>query len=70
MLAIFSTVLPSFMISEAIARIGAAKTTVVGTAGQIFTVILAVFLLGEPFGWIHLAGVLLVIFGVSFLGKK
>ncbi len=70
MLAIFSTVLPSFMINEAIARIGAAKTTIVGTVGPIFTVILAVFLLGEPFGWIHLAGILLVIFGVSLLGKK
>jgi drug/metabolite transporter (DMT)-like permease len=70
MLAIFSTVLPSFMINEAIARIGAAKTTIVGTVGPIFTVILAVFLLGKPFGWIHLAGVLLVIFGVSLLGKK
>lgn len=70
MLAIFSTVLPSFMINEAIARIGAAKTTIVGTVGPIFTVILAVFLLAEPFGWIHLAGVLLVIFGVSLLGKK
>lgn len=70
MLAIFSTVLPSFMINEAIARIGAAKTTIIGTVGPIFTVILAVFLLAEPFGWIHLAGVLLVIFGVSLLSKK
>ncbi len=70
MLAIFSTVLPSFMINEAIARIGAARTTIVGTVGPIFTIILAVFLLGEPFGWVHLAGVLLVIFGVSLLGKK
>jgi drug/metabolite transporter (DMT)-like permease len=70
MLAIFSTVLPSFMINEAIARIGAAKTTIVGTVGPIFTVILAVFLLDEAFGWIHLAGILLVIFGVSLLGKK
>lgn len=70
MLAVFSTVLPSFMISEAIAKIGAAKTTIVGTVGPIFTVILAVFLLDEPFGWIHLAGILLVIFGVSLLGKK
>jgi len=70
MLAIFSTVLPSFMINEAIARIGAARTTIVGTVGPIFTIFLAVFLLGEPFGWVHLAGVLLVIFGVSLLGKK
>lgn len=70
LLAVFSTLLPSFMVSEAIARIGPARTSIVGTAGPVFTIILAVILLGEPFGWMHLAGMLLVIFGVSLLGKK
>ena len=67
LLAIFSTLLPSFMVSEAIARIGAAQTSIVGTAGPVFTILLAVLLLGEPFGWFHLAGMALVIFGVSLL---
>lgn len=70
LLAIFSTLLPSFMVSEAIARIGAARTSIVGTAGPIFTILLAVALLGEPFGWFHLAGMALVMFGVSLLGKQ
>ncbi len=69
LLAFVSTVLPSFMISEAIARLGAAKTSIVGTAGPVFTILLAVVLLGEPFGWFHLAGMLLVMYGVSLLGK-
>jgi drug/metabolite transporter (DMT)-like permease len=69
LLAFFSTVLPSFMVSEAIARLGAAKTSIVGTAGPVFTILLAVVLLGEPFGWFHLAGMLLVMYGVSLLGK-
>lgn len=69
-LAIFSTVLPSFLLSEAIARIGASKTTIVGMIGPIFTIILAVFFLHEPFGWTHFLGVLLVISGVGLLGKK
>lgn len=70
LLAIFSTLLPSYMVSEAIARIGASRTSIVGTAGPVFTIMLAVLLLDENFGWTHLAGMLLVVFGVSLLGKK
>jgi drug/metabolite transporter (DMT)-like permease len=70
LLAIFCTIIPSFMVSEAIARIGPAKASIVGTAGPVFTIILAVLLLDEPFGWYHLAGMLLVMGGVSLLGKK
>lgn len=69
LLAIFSTLLPSYMVSEAIARVGAARTSIVGTAGPVFTIGIAVIVLGEPFGWFHLAGMLLVIFGVSLLRK-
>lgn len=69
LLAVFSTLLPSFMVSEAIARIGAARTSIVGTAGPVFTIVLAVIILGEPFGWAHLAGMVLVMFGVSLLRK-
>ncbi len=69
LLAIFSTLIPSFLISEAIARIGSSKTSIVGTIGPVFTILMAVLVLGEPFGWFHLGGMLLVIFGVSFLKK-
>ena len=70
LLAIFCTLLPSFMISEATARVGSARTSIVGSAGPIFTIMLAVYLLDETFSWIHLGGMLLVISGVSLLGKK
>ncbi len=70
LLAIFSTVLPSFMVSEAIARIGAARTSIVGTAGPVFTILLAVMLLGEPFGAYHLLGMILVLYGVSLLRRQ
>ena len=70
LLAVFSTVLPSFMVSEAIARVGPAKTSIVGTAGPIFTIMLAVILLDEPFGLVHFGGMALVMLGVALLGKK
>ena len=70
LLAFFCTVIPSFLMAEAVARIGASRTSIVGTAGPIFTIILAVWLLNEPFGLAHFGGMLLVIAGVSILGKR
>jgi drug/metabolite transporter (DMT)-like permease len=69
LLSVFSTLLTSFMVSEAIHRIGAAKTSIVGTIGPVFTIGLAVLVLGEPFGWFHLAGMALVMIGVGMLRK-
>jgi len=68
-MAIFATVVPSFMVSEAIKRIGPAKTSVSGTIGPVMTTIMAVVFLGEPFGWMTVAGMALVMVGVSRLQK-
>ena len=70
MLAFFCTVIPSFLMAEAVARIGPSRSSIVGTAGPIFTIALAVWLLDEPFGLTHLGGMLLVILGVSLLGRR
>jgi drug/metabolite transporter (DMT)-like permease len=63
-LAIFSTVLPSFLTSEGIARIGAAKTAIIGALGPIATMLMAWLLLREAITAIQLAGTALVLFGV------
>jgi drug/metabolite transporter (DMT)-like permease len=70
MLVIFSTVIPSFMISEAIHRIGPAQTGVVGMLGPVITIGLAVYLLAEPFTPEIALGVALVIIGVMSLILK
>lgn len=67
LLAVFSTVIPSFMISEAIARIGPAQTGIIGSLGPMVTIVLAVWILQEPFGIWHAIGLGLVIGGVTFL---
>ncbi len=69
LLAVFSTVIPSFFTSEAINRIGATKTSIMGSVGPVMTIILAVNLLGEEFGAPQIAGLLLVLLGVSLLRK-
>jgi len=70
LLAVFSTLIPSFFTSEAINRIGATRTSIMGTLGPVFTIILAVNLLDEPFGWPQIIGLLLVLLGVSLLQMK
>ena len=70
LLAIVSTLIPSFLVSEAIHRIGATKTSIAGTLGPVFTVLLAVFILDEAFGWAHFFGMSLVVLGVFILDTK
>ncbi|MBL4851252.1 MAG: DMT family transporter [Gammaproteobacteria bacterium] len=70
LLAVISTVIPSFMISEAILKIGAAQTGIVGTLGPVITIGLAVLILNEPFGFYHAIGVFFVITGVVLLTFK
>lgn len=69
-MAIGSTVIPSFLISESIARIGPGPTSVTGGAGPIMTTGLSVWLLGEPLTIWHVAGMALVIAGVLVLSGK
>ncbi|MEC7546501.1 MAG: DMT family transporter [Pseudomonadota bacterium] len=67
LLALLATVAPSFMVSEAIKRIGPAKASVSGTIGPVMTTIMAILFLGEPFGWAAVVGMTLVMIGVSRL---
>jgi drug/metabolite transporter (DMT)-like permease len=66
-MAIFSTVLPTYLIAEAIQRIGASRTSLVGSLGPVFTIWLGWIILGEPAHWIQLAGAALVLGGVTLV---
>src|SRR5690606_6902195 len=68
-LALFATVLPTFMVSEAIKRIGPARASVTGTIGPVMTTLMAVIFLNEPFGWATVVGMGLVLIGVSKLQR-
>lgn len=70
LLAVFSTVIPSFMISEAIHKIGPAQTGIIGTLGPIMTMGLAIWVLNEPFTIWHAVGMAFVIGGVTLLSYK
>ena len=69
-MAIGATVIPSFLMSEAIARVGPGAASVTGGAGPIMTTLLSVWLLGEPLTVWHVAGMALVICGVLVLSRR
>jgi drug/metabolite transporter (DMT)-like permease len=70
LIAIFCTVIPSFLVSAGIQRIGAAKVGAVGTLGPIVTILLGVTVLGESIAPLQLPGFLLVIGGIYFLSQQ
>lgn len=63
-LAIFSTILPIFLTSEAIQRIGSNRTSIVASIGPVFTIWLGHLFLNEPVTFTQLCGTALVLAGV------
>jgi drug/metabolite transporter (DMT)-like permease len=66
-MAIFSTVIPSLLISEGIKRIGASNAAIIGGVGPISTIVLASVFLGESFTLPQMIGTALVIGGVVYI---
>jgi drug/metabolite transporter (DMT)-like permease len=66
LLAVGATVLPAFIMSAGTGRIGAQGTAIVSAISPIATILLAVAVLAEPFGWPQALGTVLVIGGVGW----
>lgn len=69
-MAMLTTVLPTFMLAAAISRIGPAKTAITGTLGPAMTSIFAVLLLNEYFGWPQATGLILVVAAVMLMQRR
>lgn len=69
-MAIFSTVIPGFMVSAAIKLIGASKASIIASVGPVSTIVLAYLFLGEGFSLYQLAGTILVLAGVITVSLK
>ncbi len=66
-MAVFATVVPTFMIAEGIRIIGANNSSIIGAIGPVSTIILAYFILGERLYPIQILGTLFVISGVLII---
>jgi len=63
-IALLSTVLPSFMLSSGVRRIGAAAGSAVGSLGPVITLVFSAWLLGEVLSMSQFFGFMLVLVGV------
>ncbi len=69
-MAFFSTLIPSFLVSEAINRLGASMFSIFGSLGPVSTIVLAYFFLSEEVSGIQLLGMCIVILGVYLVSRK
>ncbi|MBI3902957.1 MAG: DMT family transporter [Nitrosomonadales bacterium] len=63
-MALFSTVLPVFLLSWAIRHIGSGSASLIGTIGPVSTIYMAYVVLGESLSLLQIAGSALVLAGV------
>lgn len=69
-IAVFSTIIPSFLLNAALDRLGPQTLAMLGTLSPVYTIFMAVMLLGEPFGISDAVGTLLVIAGIALYTVK
>ena len=64
-IAVFSTLLPTFFMNIAIGRIGAQKVAMLGMFGPLATIVAAIWVLGEPFGVWDAVGTVVTLAGIA-----
>jgi len=67
--AIISTVLPSFLMTNGISLIGSSNMSIVASIGPIATIFLSNFILHEHASPLHISGTLFVLLGVFIISK-
>jgi drug/metabolite transporter (DMT)-like permease len=70
LLAIIATVIPSFLLSAGMKRIGSNNVAIISSIGPVSTIVQAHFVLGEKIFAAQVAGTVLVIAGVLLIGWK
>jgi drug/metabolite transporter (DMT)-like permease len=68
-LGVFTTVVPSYLISAGIHIIGSSRSSIIASIGPVSTIFLAYIFLGEEFGLYQMIGTGLVLLGVLMIGK-
>lgn len=69
-MALFSTVLPVYFLSEGIRRIGSSHASMIGFIGPVLTIFLGTIFLGEQIGATQIIGMLLVLAGVLVISLR
>ena len=70
LIAVLGTIIPSFMLAEAIARVGPERTAISGTVGPVATAVIAVAFLGEAFTGFHALSLVLCTAGIVLITRS
>ncbi len=70
LLAIVSTVIPTFLVMEGIQILGANRASIVASLGPVSTIVLGYYILNENFTLQELFGSLFILGGVLLIGKS
>ncbi len=70
LMAIFATVIPSYMMTYSIKKIGSGNAAIVNSVGPLSTLLQAYFILGENIGIYQVIGTVFVLSGIFYIGKK
>jgi len=70
LMAIFATVIPSYLVTAAINRIGSDNAAIVGSVGPVSTILLAHFFLFEAITVWQLTGTACILVGVLIIGQQ
>ena len=69
-MALFTTVIPSYLIAAGIKQVGSGTAAIVGAIGPVSTIVQAYFFLNEPITVLQVMGTMLVLVGVLLVGRK
>ncbi len=69
-MAVFSTVMPSYLVTEGVKRLGAGDAAIIGAVGPIATILMEYFVLQEHINILQGLGALFIIGGVIAIGRN
>ena len=69
-MAVFATVIPAYLVSAAIERLGSARLAIIGCLGPVSTITLSVFLLEEQITWNQIIGGIIIVIGVVWINLQ
>jgi drug/metabolite transporter (DMT)-like permease len=70
LMAVFATVIPSYLVAAAINRIGSDNAAIVGSVGPVSTILLANLFLNEAITIWQLVGTACILAGILIIGKQ
>ncbi len=70
LMAIIGTVIPSYLVTQGINRVGSDNAAIIGSVGPVSTIVQAYFFLNEPIHMMQMSGTALILTGILIISRK